>query len=249
VDNTERSQVRLVLEHLGSEYDRSCDEAQRSMLAKHAKDGLLRSGATIKASARIVEDQSNQFADKAIDQVTAVAQDVDAFNMILAELTKRFTAREDEFSGSVSVATAGQKERNASAHAAADRLFKETRERVFRRLELHRFSFSKPTKGDFAAMGVNLAPLRQTAIAPLQPKNAGGMPLAEHWDAMWAAIAVQLFTGDLDPKTQADIKRAMFAWFSQNEIEIGDTAVTQRARQLWQKLQAACPASAPMRQI
>lgn len=56
---------------------------------------------------------------------------------------------------------------------------------------------------------------------------------------MWADIAVKLWTGDLAPKSQADIKRAMFAWFNAKEIEIGDTAVTQRARQLWQKIQAS----------
>ncbi len=56
---------------------------------------------------------------------------------------------------------------------------------------------------------------------------------------MWADIAVKLWLGELQPKTQADVKRAMFAWFNENEIVVGDTAVTQRARQLWQKIQNA----------
>lgn len=68
------------------------------------------------------------------------------------------------------------------------------------------------------------------------PVNRGGKPLARHWDAVWAEIAFQLWHGDLQPKTQADIKRAMFVWFSAQGIDVGDTAVTQRARQLWQRL-------------
>ena len=67
--------------------------------------------------------------------------------------------------------------------------------------------------------------------------NRGGKPLAKHWDEVWAQIAFQLWNGDLQPETQADIKRAMFAWFNAREIEVGDTAITQRARQLWRLLE------------
>lgn len=56
---------------------------------------------------------------------------------------------------------------------------------------------------------------------------------------MWAHIAVKLWTGDLQPKSQADVKRAMMEWFTAGSIEIGDTAVTERARQLWLQLEAA----------
>lgn len=56
---------------------------------------------------------------------------------------------------------------------------------------------------------------------------------------MWADIAVQLYVGDLQPKSQKQIKDAMFAWFNANSIDAGDTAVTERARQLWQKIEAA----------
>jgi hypothetical protein len=70
-------------------------------------------------------------------------------------------------------------------------------------------------------------------------RNAGGKPLAKHWDAMWADIAVQLWTGDLQPLSQADVKRAMQRWFDDHEIDVGDTALVDRARQLWQRMEAA----------
>jgi hypothetical protein len=56
---------------------------------------------------------------------------------------------------------------------------------------------------------------------------------------MWAALAVMLYTGDLQPKTQADIERAMKDWLAARDLHVGDTAVRGRARQLWQKLQEA----------
>lgn len=70
-------------------------------------------------------------------------------------------------------------------------------------------------------------------------RNPGGKPLAAHWDRMWAAIAIKLWSGELNPKSQGDVKKAMIDWFNQAEIEIGDTALTQRARQRWQAMQDA----------
>lgn len=64
-------------------------------------------------------------------------------------------------------------------------------------------------------------------------QNKGGKPLAAHWDEMWANVAVQLWSGGLAPKTQADITQAMLNWFAAKDIDVGRTAVTERARALW----------------
>jgi hypothetical protein len=45
-----------------------------------------------------------------------------------------------------------------------------------------------------------------------------------------------LYTGDLKPKTQADIERAMKEWLCAHDFDAGDTAVRSRARKLWQEL-------------
>jgi hypothetical protein len=237
MDQLERAQIRLLLEHLGSEYHRLCSDAQNAMQADHSAKGLLQSGATVEAAIRIAEEHTDAFVDKLIDEVAAVAQDIDAFNLIVAALTPQFRGREAELAEAVRLATAGEGERFASVQREGDRLFAEMRSRVFKRLEIHRFSFTRPTKGDLEAMRSTISPLAQRPASLAKPKNAGGVPLAQHWDAMWADIAVKLWLGELDPKTQADVKRAMFDWFNGREIAIGDTAVTQRARQLWQKIQ------------
>lgn len=207
------------------------------MHAEHSAKGLLRSGETVKAAIRIIEEQCDAFVDKLIDEVAAVAQDTDAFNVIVSGLTAQFRAREAELSEALLLATAGLGERAGSVHREGERLFAEMRSRVFKRLEIHRFSFTRPTKGDLERMALRPVAVAQPALAPAKPKNPGGVPLAAHWDAMWADIAVKLWLGDLKPKTQADVKRAIFDWFNDNEIAIGDTAVTQRARQLWLKIQ------------
>ena len=110
---------------------------------------------------------------------------------------------------------------------AADARFAEIRDLVFQRLQIEKFEFLGSAQAAPVTQGSQIA------------KNSGGKPLAEHWDAMWAAIAVQLWLGDLKPKKQADIKAAMLDWFNVNEIEIGDTAVTERARKLWRAMEAA----------
>jgi hypothetical protein len=46
----------------------------------------------------------------------------------------------------------------------------------------------------------------------------------------------QLFEGELIPKTQADIERAMHQWISDNGHAAGDTTVRERASKLWRAL-------------
>jgi len=236
MDALERNQVRLILERLSSETLRVTEEKQKGLYAEHAAKGLLRSGATVKFAIRNIEEQASHFVESAVDDVAGVAQDLDAFALISSSLTAVFRGYEVHAVKAVSHATAGSGDKPSSVKVAADKLFDEMRSRIFKQLEIHRFTFTKPSRGDMGARSFT------RAIEPSSPeakRNAGGKPLAKHWDAMWADIAVKLWNGDLQPQTQADLKTAMFAWFNEAGIEIGDTAVTQRARQLWQAMENA----------
>jgi hypothetical protein len=115
---------------------------------------------------------------------------------------------------------------SGAALLTARDLFRQIEGRINRQAELHRFTFTKTSS--FPSPKVE---------ARSAPKNPGGKPLAAHWDEMWSSIAVMLFNGDLQPKTQADVENAMKDWFGGRDFDIGDTAVRARARQLWQKLQ------------
>ncbi len=70
-------------------------------------------------------------------------------------------------------------------------------------------------------------------------KNPGGRPRSDHWDQMWASIAVQLFSGELRPVRQADIKQAMLDWFAREQIDVSDSSVIKRARMLFHELESS----------
>ncbi|MCP5379305.1 MAG: hypothetical protein H6915_01235 [Novosphingobium sp.] len=239
MDTAERDQIRLILEHEADEALRSSGKRQKALHAEHSAKGLLRSGATVKRAVSIVEDEAGAFVQRAIDKVAPVAQDIDAFTLITARLASNFRSWEREVADAVKLATASGKDRTESVKRAADGLFADVKERIGRELEIHRFSFTKPSRGDLAAKGIRTEAPAATKVQAAEKRNPGGKPLAPHWDEMWAAVAVKLWTGDLKPKSQADVKAAMFDWFNKAEIDVGDTALTQRARQLWQAMQDA----------
>lgn len=236
MDAEERKQVALILEHEGEEALRATSKLQKAMHAEHSAKGLLRSGATVKRAVEIIEDEASAFVLRAVNRVAPVAQDVDAFALIKARLLANFRAWAREVEDAAKLATLGAKARQESVSKAATTLFEQMKVRVTRELDIHSFTFTKPTKGTMAEL-MSKPNVSQPHDPPKVP-NPGGKPLAKHWDAMWAAIAVKLWSGELNPKTQADLKAAMFAWFNKAEIDVGDTAVTQRARQLWQAMQA-----------
>lgn len=237
MDTLERNQVRLILEHLSSETLRATENAQKVMCAEHSAKGTLRSGATVKRAVSIIEDHAFTYVDQAIEQVAEVAKDVEAFTLIVSSFNALFRGFEPHLENATRLATAGTNQRTDSVRTAGLRQFLDTRARAFKQLEIHRFSFVKPSRGDLAASGVRVVIPAANGPPVAEKRNAGGKPLAAHWDAMWAAVAVQLWSGELQPKSQADVKKAMLEWFNAAEIDIGDTAVTQRARQLWQAMQ------------
>ena len=77
-------------------------------------------------------------------------------------------------------------------------------------------------------------PTTSTATSP----KRGGRPPAEFWDDMWAAIATALYSGELHPKSQADVQRAMSEWIEGNGYSAADSTVKARARRLWDLLHA-----------
>ena len=117
-------------------------------------------------------------------------------------------------------------------------LRQESEQNLRRQLEIHRFTFTVPQTAALDST-VPPTPIDPDFVVPAPPTNCGGKPLAEHWDGMWAAIAVMLYTGDLQPKTQADIERAMKDRLAESGRDVADSAVRTRAQKLWAILRAA----------
>jgi hypothetical protein len=66
----------------------------------------------------------------------------------------------------------------------------------------------------------------------------GGRPAAEWWDDLWVEICRQLYLGDLKPKMQSDIERAMLDWLANRGTTAAESTVRGRARKLWDAISA-----------
>lgn len=231
MDKDARAQIRLILEDADAQFRRAIEDRLRAIYAKHAATGLLQSGATVKVSLTSMEELAAKLIAQVVDQVSVVAKDVEAFAMIqeLVENALRFL--DDQIEGVASMASGkkGVQDKHSPLFEAAKSNFAEGRKHLVRQLEIHRFAFTVP----------QIRAPSKAAASPTVGKSRGGKPLAAHWDEMWATLAVMLYEGDLQPKTQADVERAMKDWLAQQGIDAGDTAVRARARQLWQKLKAS----------
>lgn len=233
MDKLEHAQIRLLMEHLTAESTASCERAQKAMHADQSAKRMIRSGQTIKRAVEICEEQGRAFIAKAVEQVGGIAKAPEAFDLIVSSLAAQTRNWDAHVAEAVRMATMGGPQRYESAKQAGEKLLVDLKMRIFRELEIERFAFIR------APSAQTPGALTQRVGTPATPKNKGGKPLAEHWDKMWAHIAVQLYLGDLQPKSQKQIKDAMFAWFNANSIDAGDTAVTERARQLWHRIEAA----------
>jgi hypothetical protein len=64
--------------------------------------------------------------------------------------------------------------------------------------------------------------------------NKGGRPRKEWWDDFWIEICRQIWIGDLQPTTQADLERAMIEWVENHRNgEVGETTIKAAAKKLF----------------
>lgn len=230
MDPQHRAQVRLLLEHHSDLVRDEFKRRLKGLQQTNASKGLLGTGATIKASIRIMEELASLLIKEATDKIIAVTRDPDAFTLIQEALREfqNFTRNELDPIVCLSTGHSRYSRQSGSAYREADRLFADQEMRTSRQLELHRFAFIQ-----------RVSPPTAVPIPPEPRKNPGGRPLARHWDEMWAAIAVMLYLGDLKPETQSDIEIAMKEWFALRDLDVGDTPVRERARALWRQLESA----------
>ncbi|TCJ37378.1 hypothetical protein [Parafrankia sp. BMG5.11] len=198
-------------------------EKAAAIYASYSGMGRLHSGSTILAAFKEMERAVGSALSSLLADVGNVARTDEAFAEIESAVQRIFKSLGPEV-GEV-VRMAGQVP-GSSASSAAYGHYLDVKKTIEADLIIARHNFLRADSYE-----------RKLAKVP-SPPNRGGKPLAAHWDEMWAAIAIQLWAGDLQPKTQAEITRAMLAWFSAQDIDVGDTAVTERARRLWLQIEA-----------
>ncbi len=71
-------------------------------------------------------------------------------------------------------------------------------------------------------------------IAQSAPTLAkGGRPPADWWEDLLIELCFRHFRGELQPKTQAEIERAMHDWITERGYEAADSTIRIRARKVW----------------
>lgn len=232
MDATAREDARRVLEAAEGSARKAVLDGKRPLYARYSPNGLFHAPVLVKGAVRLFETETEALIVELTDRVSAISKDIEAFAMIADCMTRFDRFLVAELDDVILKASRDTGVASPSVERSAKAEFAGAQERWRRQLEIHRFSFiGQPVAGWLAS-----AETSQIALKP--NKNMGGKPLAAHWDAMWADIAFQLWNGDLQPTKQADISKAMFAWLTAQEINAGQTAVTERARAIWQKIEA-----------
>ena len=231
MDPKTRALARKAIEAADGRARKMVLDGKGALFNKYSPHGLFHASILIKGAIRLFEIETETLIVKITDEVSVISKETEAFAMIADCLLRfdRFLVAEFD---SVIQKGCGNKVGSSSDARSGKALFAGAQASWRRQLEMHRFSFiGQPITG-------SLALAKASMIAPIPTKNPGGKPLAAHWDSLWADIAFQLWNGDLQPTKQADITKAMFAWLTANGIDAGQTAVTERARAIWQKIEA-----------
>ena len=89
-------------------------------------------------------------------------------------------------------------------------------------------------RADIEKMILARAVTAPASAVPIEPMPAkGGRPPADWWEDLLIDVCFRIFRGDLKPKTQADIERAMQEWITERGCEAADSTVRIRARKVW----------------
>ena len=235
--NPEREQVRKVLEYDAALAKRAFKERRTVIYADHSAKGRLHSGATVVRVVSAMEEIGAALVSDDVKHVGAVAKDPSSFHEIGAAFEAFWQFLEAELQSTFEVASGRQpvSEIRDSVSRAGKQRFEEAKSLVRAQLELHRFSFSNPAgRPQEERQGAPVLDRSNNSAKP--PK--GGRPPAEFWDQMWAAIATALYAGELQPKSQADLQRAMSEWIENNGYSAAESTVKARARRLWDSLRS-----------
>lgn len=232
MDERQKLQIGLIVAHQSRQLRAIVITRMDTLKSDHAARGILQSGMTIKAAAQIVSDAVERLYGELLAEVEGICRDLEAFDLVSDAVRNAIDTGEELFWPVVKLAT-GKPERpiDPSVERAAGELIANLKNDVEARLGIARFDFDAPM-----SPGPNVAG-KQDETSPGTSK--GGRPPAEFWDDLWSAIAIDLYTGVLVPKSQADIERAMNDWISVKNQSCANSTVRKRARKLWDGLCAA----------
>ena len=234
MNDREREQLTLITDHGLITRKKALNARVTRIFADHSAKGLLHSGATVKVAVRAMHEIADELLTDISTRAKSVVLDLDAFNLVSGAVNAFLDHCKTEELPKVTQMASGRlpNQPNQSITRAAAALYDDVRADIETKLAIIAFDFEKssPPPAD--------QPVAQSPIALSVPAKKGGRRPAEFWDDMWAHIATALFVGDLQPKSQADIERAMLEWIEANDYSAVESTVRARARRLWDRLAA-----------
>ncbi len=232
MDERKKLQIGLIVAQQSRQLRAVLITRMDALKSDHAALGILQSGMTIKAAAQIVSDAIERLSGELLAEADRICRDLEAFELVSDAVRNAIDIGEEVFWPVVKLAT-GKPESpiDPSVERAAGELIANLRNDTEARLGIARFDFDAP---------VSQGPtVEVTQDDPPPSTSKGGRPPAEFWDDLWSAMAIDLYTGALVPKSQADIERAMNEWISAKNQSCANSTVRKRARKLWDGLRAA----------
>lgn len=226
MNDRERQQIELIARQIAELSKRAFAEKLNTIYSDHSALGRLRSGLTIRVAIEAISKVASDALDELIKRTVTVCSDANAFTLLSNETHGLLDLLAQEIPDVVKMASGNI---NNSAHTAADKLFDQIRADIETKLSIAAFDFDNPS---------NTVETKLTTPPVQPPKKKGGRPPAEFWDDMWAEIAAALYNGDLAPKSQADVERAMIGRIEGLGFSAAESTVRGRARRLWDRLSA-----------
>jgi hypothetical protein len=221
-------QIQLILRHEVRECSNVLNERLQTIYSEHSAAGRLQSGTTVKVAVRAMDELATKAVDSLAEKVLQIVRDPGAYEYFQIAISDLLEFFRDELPTIVRMASGTMSSPPApSIEQAAYELFAQLESKLETKVEILAYSFDGRSAGGATDPAI-----------PSSKSLKSGRPPASFWDDMWATIACELYAGTLNPKTQADVERAMVDWIETHGFNAAPSTVRARARRLWDQLQA-----------
>ena len=196
-----------------------------NVLSEFSKAGRTGGGMTVVAGGKKLSRLTDLLVGELATKIVAVSRTADAFEELSSAMRQWIRICQDDLRAFVDRAKGVRlQDQGETLMSLANDEIAKIQKSVDLRLAVEEMEFCQ---------SLNVPQVASTT----RPKKVG-RPSSEFWDDMWAAIATALYVGDLKPKSQADVVRAMTEWVEANGHSAAESTIKTRARRLWDGIEA-----------
>jgi hypothetical protein len=223
MNDRQREQVERIINHCSTTSRAAMALALTGVKNRFSLAGRLGSGAIMMAAVDEIGRAADQLLSELVLKIAPVSRTPQAFEEIESASRRWLRVSEVDLTEFAQQSRSHRIQDRSVALEVGKAAFGEMQAAIERRLQIEKFDFEQGNQ-------------LETAPFATRTERKGGRPPADFWDDMWSAIAVQLYDGSLNPKTQAQVERAMAEWIEANGFTAAASTVRARARRLWDRL-------------